>query len=98
MDESHLNNSVHSGKLGCSDCHSRITAFPHKKVQVNSRREYSIAQYEACKRCHFANYTRTLDGMHYQVLEQATRTPPCAPTATAIITSPNPVGPAPGSP
>lgn len=60
--------SVHGDKLLCSDCHTSITAYPHPKRVIPSRREYNIAQYELCKQCHFDNYTKTLDSVHYQVL------------------------------
>ncbi|MGE5617815.1 MAG: cytochrome c3 family protein [Sphingomonadaceae bacterium] len=76
VDEAEMAKSVHQGKLTCTDCHSRITGFPHKKVQFGSKREYSIAQYEACKRCHFANYTKTLDSMHYKVMASGNQDAP----------------------
>lgn len=76
VDEAAMSQSVHQGKLNCTDCHSGITGYPHKKLQVNSKRDYSIAEYEACKRCHFANYTKTLDGIHYQVLQSGNKTAP----------------------
>ncbi len=63
-----VTSSVHSGKLLCTDCHSSITSYPHPKVNASGRREYSIAQYDLCKKCHFDNYTKTLDSVHYQVL------------------------------
>ncbi len=76
VNEDEMGQSVHEGKLSCTDCHSRITGFPHKKVQFNSKREYSVSQYEACKRCHFANYTKTLDSMHYKVMEAGNQSAP----------------------
>ncbi len=76
VDEGVMGGSVHEGKLNCTDCHSEITGFPHKKLQVNSKRDYSITEYEVCKRCHFANYTKTLDSIHYQVLESGDKTAP----------------------
>ncbi len=76
VDEAEMSKSVHQGKLGCNDCHSRITGVPHKKLQAGSLREYAIVQYEACKRCHFANYTMTLDSVHYQVLESGNQKAP----------------------
>ncbi len=39
--------SVHEGKLICTDCHSDITGFPHKSLKVSSKRDFSIAEYEA---------------------------------------------------
>jgi predicted CXXCH cytochrome family protein len=76
VDEAEMSQSVHQGKLTCTDCHSNITGFPHKKVQFNSKRDYSVAQYEACKRCHFANYTKTLDSIHYQAMSSGNRNAP----------------------
>ncbi|MBI2866225.1 MAG: cytochrome c3 family protein [Chloroflexi bacterium] len=62
--------SVHGGKLACGDCHSRISPYPHLNPLPATRRELTFALYEVCRRCHFANYTKTLDSMHYQVLAQ----------------------------
>lgn len=76
VDEGELGGSVHAGKLVCTDCHSRIASVPHRKVQVGSKREYSMAQYEACRRCHFANYTKTLDSIHYKTREGGNREAP----------------------
>ncbi len=60
--------SIHGDKLLCTDCHSSITTYPHPEVKFSSLREYNFSQYEVCKKCHFANYTKTLDSIHYQVL------------------------------
>ncbi|MFC1987560.1 cytochrome c3 family protein [Chloroflexota bacterium] len=60
--------SIHGDKLLCADCHSSITTYPHPEIEFSGQREYNVAQYELCKRCHFANYTKTLDSVHFQVL------------------------------
>lgn len=60
--------SIHGNKLLCTDCHTSISGYPHPKREISSRREYSIAQYELCRKCHFDNYTKTLDSIHYKVL------------------------------
>ncbi|MFH1002526.1 MAG: cytochrome c3 family protein [Chloroflexota bacterium] len=60
--------SIHGDKLLCTDCHTTITGYPHPKMDIPGRRAYSIAQYELCKQCHFANYTKTLDSIHYKEL------------------------------
>jgi predicted CXXCH cytochrome family protein len=60
--------SVHGDKLLCTDCHTSITGFPHPPLTIPDRREYNIAQYELCQRCHFDNYTKTLDSIHYLIL------------------------------
>jgi hypothetical protein len=56
--------SVHGGKLACTDCHSGMGQIPHPPRPFKTRRELTIAYYEACKRCHFANYSKTLDSVH----------------------------------
>lgn len=60
--------SIHGDKLLCTDCHSSISTYPHPEVEIPSRREYSITRYELCKKCHFDNYTKTLDSVHHKVL------------------------------
>jgi len=60
--------SVHGDTLLCTDCHTSIAGFPHPQLNITSRRDYNIAQYELCQRCHFDNYTKTLDSIHYQML------------------------------
>lgn len=73
-----FSNSVHGKKLICSDCHMGYTAYPHPKRNIINKREYTITQYEVCKNCHFANYTKTLDSIHYDLLAGGNRnTPVC---------------------
>lgn len=70
--------SIHGGKLLCTDCHNTISGYPHPKVEIPGLREYNISQYEICKRCHFDNYTKTLDSVHYAKLTAGdTGTPLC---------------------
>lgn len=68
--------SVHGDKLVCVDCHTDITEVPHEARAFQSRREFSLAYYESCKRCHFANYTKTLDSVHYGALARGDTTAP----------------------
>ncbi|MBI4319153.1 MAG: cytochrome C [Chloroflexi bacterium] len=68
--------SVHGGKLACTDCHANVARYPHPKTRLTSRRDYVIAQYDTCKRCHFANYTKTLDSVHYQVFSTGEKNAP----------------------
>ena len=35
---------------------------------ARSRRDYTIASSESCRRCHFDKYTKTLDSVHYAAL------------------------------
>src|SRR5208337_3034929 len=78
VDRSAFAGSVHGGKLACADCHSDITAVPHPRKQFESRRAVSLAYYEFCKQCHFAQYSRLLDGVHYVALTRGNkRAPTC---------------------
>ncbi len=70
--------SVHGDKLRCTDCHADITEVPHPAKPFKTLREFSIAYYEQCKRCHFANYTKLLDSVHYaQFAKGDPRAPLC---------------------
>lgn len=78
VDPAILTASIHGGKLLCTDCHTAITGFPHPAPAIQSLREYSIAQYNLCQRCHFDNYTKSLDSIHYQLSSQGDlRAPLC---------------------
>jgi predicted CXXCH cytochrome family protein len=57
-------------KLGCSDCHTdlRNVEGEHPKRPLKGRREFAIAYSEACKRCHFQNYTDTQGSVHHAQL------------------------------
>jgi len=62
--------SVHRDKLGCVECHAGADQVPHPKKQFRTRRDVTMAYFEQCKRCHFANYTKTLDSVHYKRVAQ----------------------------
>jgi nitrate/TMAO reductase-like tetraheme cytochrome c subunit len=76
VDRTAFTRSVHGGKLGCTDCHTDVTDVPHASKPFSTRREFTIAYYEACKRCHFANYSKTLDSVHYAAIARGDRTAP----------------------
>lgn len=69
VDASALEGSVHA-KLACFDCHFGFSPSQHPERKFNSSRDFSIAQAEACRRCHFDKYTKTLESIHYSVLSQ----------------------------
>jgi hypothetical protein len=69
VDSAALEGSVHA-KLACFDCHFGFSSSQHPKRNFNSPRDFSIAQAEACRRCHFDKYTKTLESIHYAVLSQ----------------------------
>jgi predicted CXXCH cytochrome family protein len=68
--------SVHGNKLSCTDCHQDMTTLPHEARPFTSKRDFTLAYYEQCKRCHFANYTKTLDSVHLKALERGDRMAP----------------------
>ncbi len=69
VDAAALEGSVHA-KLGCYDCHFGFSSTQHPKRNFNSPRDFSIAQSESCRRCHFDKYTKTLESIHYAILSQ----------------------------
>jgi len=60
--------SVHGDKLECLDCHQRNREYPHPPTTVRNRRDYARAEYETCKRCHFENYSRSIDSAHFDAM------------------------------
>lgn len=75
VDENLLARSVH-GKLACADCHVGFTEVPHPPRSFRTRRELSLAYDEQCRRCHFANYTKTLDSVHQTSIARGDRVGP----------------------
>ena len=75
IDRSMLAGSVHE-KLACADCHTGMTDVPHQERTFKSRRDLTLALDEQCRRCHFANYTKTLDSVHEQAVRRGDRTAP----------------------
>jgi len=57
-------------RLRCSDCHYGFSQEEHPKRTFRSRRDYTVASSESCRRCHFDKYTKTLDSVHYAILSQ----------------------------
>ncbi|MDA8099667.1 MAG: hypothetical protein M0042_08575, partial [Nitrospiraceae bacterium] len=77
VDETALQGSVHA-KLSCFDCHFGFSSSQHPKRNFTSPRDFSISQSEACRRCHFDKYTKTLESIHYALLSHGDlRAPVC---------------------
>jgi hypothetical protein len=73
----HLQGSVH-GKHACSDCHLGFSTEHHQQRMFKSRRAYTIAASDICRRCHFDKYTQTLESIHFPLLSQGDlRAPVC---------------------
>ncbi len=68
IDEKDYAGSIHAPKVRCVDCHPDEEEAPHPDKSFKTERDLTIAYYEKCKRCHFANYSKTLDSVHYDVL------------------------------
>ena len=65
--------SVHGNMLRCTDCHADVADYPHEEKPFKTRRDVTVAFYEQCKKCHFANYTKTLDGVHYALMAKGNK-------------------------
>lgn len=77
INPAHLQGSVHS-KHACSDCHFGFSTENHPQRVFKSRRAYTIASSDTCRRCHFDKYTKTMESIHYSLLSQGDlRTPVC---------------------
>jgi predicted CXXCH cytochrome family protein len=70
-----LAGSVHA-RVACADCHTGMAEVPHPERTFGSRRDLSLALDEQCRRCHFSNYTKTLDSVHQQAVARGDRTAP----------------------
>jgi predicted CXXCH cytochrome family protein len=62
-----LKSSAHRN-LGCSDCHFNFSAEDHPKRRFRSEREYRIASFEMCRRCHFDKYSQVSNSIHYAMI------------------------------
>ena len=70
--------SVHGARLSCTDCHPGHGDYPHPERVYRTLAEYRAPFREACKSCHFENYTRMVDSVHYKLLPHADpRAPSC---------------------
>ena len=75
VDASVFAKSVHA-RLACADCHTGKSEVPHEPRNFGSRRDLMLAYDEQCRRCHFANYTKTLDSVHQASVARGDRTAP----------------------
>ncbi len=91
VDQQAFARSVHGDKLGCVECHGEMTDVPHPAKPFKTLQQLKMAYYEQCKRCHFANYTKSLDSVHFARLAKGDiRAPVCVDCHTAhAITRPD---------
>jgi predicted CXXCH cytochrome family protein len=79
VDQHAFARSVHGGNLKCTDCHAGMGEIPHPERQYTDLQQFRASFREACKSCHFDNYTQSLDGVHQTLLARGdTRAPACA--------------------
>lgn len=64
VDRKVLERSVHGTRVRCTQCHPGMDELPHPERKAEGIREYQATFREACRRCHFDDYTKTLDGVH----------------------------------
>jgi nitrate/TMAO reductase-like tetraheme cytochrome c subunit len=65
-----IENSTHSQEgIECEACHTEIKGYPHPEIEYQSKRELSRAYYLSCRKCHSANYEKTLDSIHAKAAE-----------------------------
>ena len=61
--------SVHGTEnVGCVDCHTNITGFPHPEVGASSPRDFSLKMYTTCAQCHNDQYQKVLDSVHQKAV------------------------------
>jgi predicted CXXCH cytochrome family protein len=75
VDVAVFSKSVHA-RLACADCHTGKAEVPHEPRNFASRRDLLLAYDEQCRRCHFTNYTKTLDSVHQASVARGDRTAP----------------------
>ncbi len=66
VDKAKLEASVHGLNLKCTDCHPGYGEIPHPERTAKSAREFQLTFRDACKKCHFDNYTKAFDGVHFK--------------------------------
>ena len=66
VDQTHIDRSVHS-MLSCSDCHFGFSSGAHATRNFKSRKDYTAVSSATCRRCHFKEYTESLESVHGRV-------------------------------
>jgi hypothetical protein len=70
--------SVHgAAHQGCTGCHPVQAEVPHPEIKAKNKADFALGFREACKTCHFENYTKALDGVHFKVLAKGGGAPFC---------------------
>jgi len=79
VDRAVFEKSVHGAKLGCTGCHPGYQEMPHPERGAKDLASFTASFRETCKSCHFANYTKALDSVHFAALSKGNTVAPfCA--------------------
>lgn len=77
VDRNAFAQSVHFGKVACSECHPGFQEVPHPERRFASEDEFRNGMRQACQTCHFQNYSRYMDGVHHRVAQEGGPAPSC---------------------
>jgi nitrate/TMAO reductase-like tetraheme cytochrome c subunit len=78
VDRAVFEKSVHGARHGCTGCHPGHGEYPHPERNAKNLAEFKAGYRESCRSCHFDNYTKALDGVHYRLHAKGDdRTPLC---------------------
>lgn len=77
VDAEHFAKSVHGTKIACTGCHPAQAELPHPEVKAKTKAEFAASFKDLCKSCHFENYTKALDGVHFAVIQKGGAAPFC---------------------
>jgi len=58
------------GHLSCSGCHVGYSRQSHPQQPVATGGPHMAARDDLCQRCHFDMYTKSLEGIHYNLMSQ----------------------------
>ncbi len=58
------------GNLSCAGCHAGYSGQSHPQEGVPGSHRGAAAPNELCKHCHFDMYTKSLEGIHYNLLRR----------------------------
>jgi predicted CXXCH cytochrome family protein len=77
VDKAVFEKSVHGTKITCTGCHPAQGELPHPDVKAKTKAEFAASFKDLCKSCHFENYTKALDGVHFAVIQKGGAAPFC---------------------
>jgi len=68
---------VHSRKEPCQACHVQYTPTLHPQIaQFESLKDYRLARYELCRKCHEEQYQQMKGSVHFKLLSEGNLKPP----------------------